>query len=499
MQMPSLSVNPPRSAAHGWPRAVTLLAHAALLASAMSCASAHPPAARPTAAAAASDPGPAARDARSLAAAGHASVICTGVFLQGREPDEVRRDSTYFVVNDGDRDGVDRLDVDRTRREVRVSVRGGPARTARLVEGLGCVTLPEDGRLHLDPARLGAARIARTTAPWPDDLGPAGWAVSREEQDATARAIAPWFDDAAALTAAVVVVHRGRIVAERYANGATADTLLDTSAIGKSVLATLAGRLAQEHALALDAPTGLPEWSRDERRALRPIDLMRMSSGLACTSPFDDDWEESKGYTESQYVYTGGVDAVGYALSRPLAKPPGTEGRYANCDPLALVGLLERVSATRGEPLLAYARRGLYAPLGATRSLTEPDAYGHPLFIGYHFAAARDLARLGVLYARDGVWKGERLLPEAFVRLVSGPAPAWKAPVYGAGFWRFPPGSPMPDDAFSMVGFGGQTVLVVPSLDLVVVRIGHPRGGDAAARIRKAAYPAILAAVRAAR
>lgn len=470
-------------------------AAATLLVATLACASARPPSATPLAATPA-DPGPAARDARSLAAAGHAGVICSGVFLQGREPGEVRRDSTYFVVNDGDRDGVDRLEVDRGRREVRVSVRGGPARTARLVEGLGCVTLPEHGDLHLDPARLGAVPVAQATAPWPDDLGPAGWAVPREEQDAVARAIAPWFDDAAALTAAVVVVHRGRIVAERYANGATADTLLDTSAIGKSVLATLAGRLAQEHALALDAPTGLPEWSGDGRRAIRPIDLLQMSSGLACTSPFDDDWEEPKGYTDSQYVYTGGVDAVGYALSRPLAKPPGTEGRYANCGPLALTGLIERITAARGEPLLAYARRSLYAPLGMTRSLTEPDAYGHPLFIGYHVAAARDLARLGVLYARDGVWNGERLLPEGFVKRVSSPAPAWKAPVYGAGFWRFPPGTPLPEDAFSMVGFGGQTVLVVPSLDLVVVRLGHPRGGDAAAPLRKAAYPALLAAVR---
>ena len=492
MEKVSLAAKLSRFVGQWRPSVVARLASVALVAATVSCATPRPPPST------APDPGPTARDARSLAAAGHASVVCSGVFLQGRDPDEAKRNSTYFVVNDTDRHAVDRLEVDRDRREVRASVHGGPVRTARVVEGLGCVTLTEAGQLHLDPARLGVVPLPSTAAPWPDDLGPPGVTIPAEEREAVARAIAPWFDSADALTTAVVVVHRGRLVAERYANGATADTLLDASAIGKSVLVSLAGRLVQERALTLDTPTGLREWSdaSDGRRVIRPLDLMRMSSGLACTSPFDKDWDEAKGYTDSQYVYTGGVDAVGYALARPLAKPPGTEGRYANCDPLALTGLLERISSARGEPLLAFARRSLFAPLGATRSLTQPDPYGHPLFIGYYFAVARDLARLGVLYARDGLWKGERLLPEGFVKLVSGAAPAWKKPVYGAGFWRFRAGGPLPDDAFSMEGFGGPTVLVVPSLDLVVVRLGYPRGGEEDDRISKVAYPAIVTAAR---
>jgi CubicO group peptidase (beta-lactamase class C family) len=102
---------------------------------------------------------------------------------------------------------------------------------------------------------------------------------------------------------------------------------------------------------------------------------------------------------------------------------------------------------------------------------------------GYELACARDWARLGNLYLQDGVWNGKRILPEGFVRFVSTLAPAWRAdgrPVYGGFFWLNGDRSfPVPEEAFYMAGAGGQTVLIVPSHDLVVVRQGHFRGASA--------------------
>jgi hypothetical protein len=154
---------------------VRWLAATAAAALASSCRSPVASAPRPPAraaggaASAAGAPAAAARDPRSLAAAGYASVVCSAVFLQGRDPAEAGRNSTAFVVNDADRPTGDRVEVDRARREVRASARGGPVRVARVVGEVGCVTLPEgeDG-IHFDPAWLGAAPLPPSSEPWLD-------------------------------------------------------------------------------------------------------------------------------------------------------------------------------------------------------------------------------------------------------------------------------------------------------------------------------------------
>jgi CubicO group peptidase (beta-lactamase class C family) len=130
----------------------------------------------------------------------------------------------------------------------------------------------------------------------------------------------------------------------------------------------------------------------------------------------------------------------------------------------------------------------------------ETDAYGNFLTQGYELASARDWARLGNLYLQDGVWAGERLLPEGYVDYVATVAPAWQAdgrPVYGGGFfWVNGDGAdPVPRNAFSMRGGGGQHAFVIPSHDLVVVRLGHYRGQDAGERALSRALELVLAAV----
>lgn len=96
----------------------------------------------------------------------------------------------------------------------------------------------------------------------------------------------------------------------------------------------------------------------------------------------------------------------------------------------------------------------------------------------FHRRAIR--ARLGNLYLQDGVWNGERLLPEGYAKFVSTLAPAWNAdkrPVYGAFFWINGSGTfPVPKEPYYMSGAGGQTTLIIPSHDLVVVRMGHYKG-----------------------
>jgi CubicO group peptidase (beta-lactamase class C family) len=113
----------------------------------------------------------------------------------------------------------------------------------------------------------------------------------------------------------------------------------------------------------------------------------------------------------------------------------------------------------------------------------ETDPFGNFLTQGYELASARDWARLGNLYLLDGVWNGERILPEGYVKFVRTLAPAWEAdkrPIYGGFFWINGDGRyPVPKEAFYMSGAGGQTTLIIPSHDLVVVRLGHYKGEEA--------------------
>jgi CubicO group peptidase (beta-lactamase class C family) len=113
----------------------------------------------------------------------------------------------------------------------------------------------------------------------------------------------------------------------------------------------------------------------------------------------------------------------------------------------------------------------------------ETDPFGNFLTQGYELASARDWARLGMLYLQDGVWNGERLLPPGYVKFVSTVGPAWEAdkrPIYGGFFWINGDSTfPVPRDAYYMAGAGGQTTLIIPSHDLVVVRLGHYKGSQA--------------------
>jgi CubicO group peptidase (beta-lactamase class C family) len=144
--------------------------------------------------------------------------------------------------------------------------------------------------------------------------------------------------------------------------------------------------------------------------------------------------------------------------------------------------------AKRGEDYHSFPQRALFDKIGIRDAIIETDPYGNFLGQGYEMVAARDWARLGNLYLQDGVWNGERLLPEGYVKYVQTIAPAWQAdgrPVYGGGFfWVNGDGAtPIPRDAYSMQGAGGQSATIIPSHDLVVVRLGKYRGataGDAA-------------------
>jgi CubicO group peptidase (beta-lactamase class C family) len=262
------------------------------------------------------------------------------------------------------------------------------------------------------------------------------------------------------------------------------------------------GVLIQQGAYRLDQPAPIPEWQEkpgDPRARIAIGDILRMSSGIRIRAPQDPDYNPSPGYPDHLYLYTTPGDSFTWAATRPPQWPPNTVGRYRNTDPVLTNYLIRLAVEKRGEEYLSFPQRALFDRIGVRTMVMETDAYGNFLTQGYEFASGRDWARLGNLYLQDGVWNGRRILPEGFVTFVSTVAPAWEAdkrPIYGGFFWINGEGSyPVPRDAYYMAGAGGQTTMIIPSHDLVVVRLGHYRGAGPGGQSFRRALALLLEAV----
>jgi CubicO group peptidase (beta-lactamase class C family) len=211
---------------------------------------------------------------------------------------------------------------------------------------------------------------------------------------------------------------------------------------------------------------------------------MNMSSGLDFRYLSRDDpstfWTRANAHI---YVYTGAIDVFEHSINRPLEYPPGGVWRYHNCDTLSLGKLVRQTVEARGEEYLSFPQRALFDWLGMRGMVLEPDPYGNFIMTGFDYGRARDWARFGLLHLHDGIWQGQRILPEGWVDFVRTPAPADPTQGYGGQFWLNRGGrhAGLPRDAFWAEGAWGQITLIVPSRQVVIVHQGHvlPGGVDA--------------------
>jgi CubicO group peptidase (beta-lactamase class C family) len=435
-------------------------------------------------------------------AAGFAKVMCSAVFVTGLDPDFAAENVGYFTAPAEERAKLEKPVVDRAARTVHVKVPNGVTRTAIHVGSQGCVALPIGQKtVSYTPVTVRSALPDATTQPWPmgdvlPGAPPAGVDVAkvREAVDAA-------FSIPAEMPAAFVVTWKGQLVAERYGEGITSSTALEGWSMGKSVTGTLLGVLIQQGAYELTQPAPVPEWQApgDPRAAIRIADILNMSSGLRIRAPQDPDYDAAGPYPDHLYLYTGTVNSFQYAATRPLQWPPGQVGRYRNTDPVLANYLIRLAVEKRGDEYLSFPQRALFDRLGIRTMVMETDPFGNFLLQGYELMAARDWARLGNLYLQDGMWNGDRILPEGFAQFVSTLAPAWKAdsrPIYGGFFWlNGDRAFPIPADAYFMAGAGGQNTFIIPSHDLVVVRMGHSKGATVGNEALKRALAILMEAV----
>ncbi len=423
-------------------------------------------------------------DPREHHASGFAKVMCSAVFITGLDPGVAAENVGYFTAPYAERAKFNTPVIDRAAKAVHVTIPNGATLTAKYLGSQGCVTLPVGKTsVSFTPVQVTSRLPDAATEPWPmGDALPAGPLPAELDAGRVKQAVDAAFDPPNELTAAFVVTWKGRLIGERYAEGLNARTPLESWSMGKSVTATMMGILIQQGVYSLSQPAPIPEWqgAGDPRARIRIADILNMSSGLRIKAPGDPDYDPSSTYPDHLFLYTGRVNSFEYAATRPQQWPPGTVGRYRNTDPVLINYLVRLGVEKRGEEYLSFPQRALFDKIGVRTMVMETDPFGNFLTQGYEFMSGRDWARLGNLYLQDGVWNGERMLPEGYAKFVSTLAPAWEAdkrPVYGGFFWINGEGTfPVPKEAYYMSGAGGQTTLIIPSHDLVVVRLGHFKG-----------------------
>lgn len=400
-----------------------------------------------------------------------AKIMCSCAFIS-------ERDQTSVMAQDLSSFGMIDLNVNYLDSLVIADVNGLARRTAVFREGLGCTLAlgktPEE--LKAEGAKIIKPDPRQANNYWPTGDNFAGGEFPAElDEDALGRALNQVFEESNPEqlkgTRAVVIVYRGKIIAERYAEGFTRDTPLLGWSMTKSVINAMVGILVQNNLLHLDNDHLLEEWSdEDDPRSKITLDqLLRMSSGL--------EWEEVyAGLSDATKMLFASTSPPQMALSKNIEAPADSSWEYSSGTTNIISELVRRKIGGTNKQYWNFPHAFLFNKLGMRSAIIEPGPDGTFVGSSFMYATARDWARFGLLYENDGVWNGDRILPPGWVEYTRQPTPKAPRERYGAHFWltRGEEGSSpeMPKDAYHMAGYEGQRVIVIPSYDLVIVRLG---------------------------
>lgn len=283
-------------------------------------------------------------------------------------------------------------------------------------------------------------------------------------------------------TRAVLVIHNGQIIAEQYAEPFTADMPQLGWSMTKTVTAALTGILAADGLLHVDAGANVPEWRNDgdQRRSITLEHLLHMTSGM----------QYSEVYTAGSMsdvilmLYTTG-DTAAFTIDKPLVHEPGSTFYY-NSGTSNIIARIQRQLFNNFQDYFNFPQERLFGRIGMNSAVIEPDASGTFVGSSYMYATPRDWAKFGLLYLQDGMWNGERILPEGWVEYSVTPAPAAERGQYGVQMWlnAGAPDDPenralpnLPANMYYLSGFEGQNILMFPDQDLIVMRMGVTTSG----------------------
>ena len=382
-----------------------------------------------------------------------AKQACSLSFVSGLDTDTAR--GMYTAPLLGDIDNHVSVNVDRYTGEVTASVYGLFTQRAIYRDGLGCTLVHGNAALETDTGLLPLTAEAMS--------------LNAEHRDgnfdvaALDAALDAAFTDDGRNTLGVVVLHQGELVAERYADGVTTFTPLHGWSMTKSLAATMAGVLTQRGLIDVYAEGQVPALVDVGRPEITVDDLLRMTGGLA-------GFELNSGTDPNSDMLFTESDMATFAATREQIAEPGERWDYQSGNTVLAGSALEEHLGETPQEEIATIREWLFEPLGMAHSILEADQAGTLQWSSYMYASARDWARLGQLYINGGrAPDGTQIIPEDWIEYVTAPTPGSNGD-YGSGYWMYDVG--LPDDNFMMNGFQGQLGYIIPSEDLVIVRLG---------------------------
>lgn len=403
-------------------------------------------------------------NAPAVASSIGAKLLCSARYVSGFSPAQAESDLIQYSPI------LEYLSIayDDNNRQVTTSLLGLSETTASYENGIGCY-VDYDG--YSARADYDDSEMASSSSPWPAGAGVNTiqpiWQSLTDE-------IVRSDNEKGLNTRALLVVHNGNIVAESYAQQTEADTPLLGWSMAKSLSSVMIGNLVYKGILKEDIQPVFAEWADDERQQITLQHLLTMTDGLA----FVEDYSPGDDVTAMLFTDPAASD---YAVSRPLLHEPGSHFHYSS----GTATLLSRLyflnsGATLSSSLAAY-RQNIANPLAFQNAVFEPDAAGVPVGSSYFFAPARDWARLGQLMLNKGMINGTRVVSEAWVEKSLQPGPAENTHSYGYQWWlntgdaekRWPS---LPETTFAATGNRQQFMMMVPSENLIVVRLGWTSG-----------------------
>ncbi|MEM6415940.1 MAG: serine hydrolase, partial [Pseudomonadota bacterium] len=403
-----------------------------------------------------------------MVAGGKSHIVCNEVFLAGRDlKDILATELTYLP----EARHLFSANVDYDKKTVTSGLGPLGRRTSVYREGYGC-TLVVDKLVDVPPLKPIAHKAWKTASP--SKYGIDGNALNSALDTVFQKAVDTKSDDHRAM----VFIKRGELIAEHYAPGFDADTPMISQSMAKTVSQMMVGAAINEGLFNLDDRAPIEEWSApdDPRRDITWRHLLQMQSGLE----FKEDYLDVKdGYP----VYATLTQSMAqYPIEKPLIHSPGTHWAYSTGTSQIIQRALRVALESKGVNYHSFGRDKIFEPLGASSVVFVPDSSGEFIGGSIVYATARDWAKLGQLFLQDGVWEGTQIFPEGWTAFVSSPASASKG-IYGAQIWL---NDPEPDSRFKgyvfpslpastyrFLGAEGQSVNIIPSMDMVVVHLGR--------------------------
>lgn len=387
-------------------------------------------------------------------------MVCSCIFVSGRALDDIKSEDLYAVP-------FVTVKVNEQEKSVSSHIYGLAKTKAIYRPGLGCTlvngisepVLRQQPGLSIDPSAAHLPDLL--VAPMPAHIDSLRLAA------AVNRAFAEDNPDQVKRTRAILVLYNGSIIVEKYAGKISKDTPLMGWSMAKSVTGTMIGILVHEKKLDIYRPAPIEEWKNDERRSITVDQLLRMSSGLQ----FEENYAKPSDATHMLFRAKG---AGQYALQSRPAHRPDEVFSYSS----GTTNILQEIIRRQFDQIAdyhAFPYKKLFGKMGMTSAVLEPDASGTFVGSSFLYATARDWAKFGQLYLQDGVWNGERILPEGWVQYVATETPESDGK-YGAHFWIGKHDKELPPGIFFADGFEGQFVTIVPSANMVIVRLGCTSG-----------------------